>query len=52
MVWIIKSLVLRIGGSKLYEDWVVPFAGGFISGTTLEIFITAVASFILFPQTL
>jgi hypothetical protein len=52
VVWIIKSIVLKIGGSKLYEDWVVPFAGGFIAGTTLEIAITAIASFILFPPTL
>jgi hypothetical protein len=47
--WIIKSIVLKIGGSRLYEEQVIPFVGGFILGTTLEIFIAALTSYALFP---
>ncbi|MEM2612919.1 MAG: DUF6785 family protein [Nitrososphaerota archaeon] len=52
IAWIIKSVVLKIGGSRLYEEWVIPFIGGFIMGTTTEILITAIASYIMFPPTL
>jgi hypothetical protein len=36
---IIKYLVLRIGGSKLYEERVVPFVTGFTLGYLVEILI-------------
>ncbi|RLI23794.1 hypothetical protein DRO58_08485 [Candidatus Bathyarchaeota archaeon] len=52
VAWIIKSAILRIGGSKLYEECVVPFVGGFILGDALETFLAALTSFILFPPTL
>lgn len=52
VAYIIKSIVLKLGGSKLYEDWVVPFVGGFIVGNVLEVFVTAVSSYLLFPPTL
>jgi hypothetical protein len=52
IVWIIKSVILKLGGSKLYEEWVVPVAGGFIMGTTAEILVAAIASYVMFPPTL
>lgn len=30
--WILKTITLRIGGSKLYEEWGVPVVTGFIAG--------------------
>ncbi|RLI25111.1 hypothetical protein DRO58_06695, partial [Candidatus Bathyarchaeota archaeon] len=52
VVWIIKSLILKIGGSKLYEEWIVPLIGGFMLGDALEVFIAAIMSYIMFPPTL
>jgi hypothetical protein len=49
VAYIVKSIVLKIGGSKLYDEQVVPFVGGFISGTALEILIAALTSYALFP---
>ena len=47
---IIKWLVLRIGGSRLYEEKTVPFAGGFMLGASLNALIAGIASFILYPR--
>ncbi|MBS7612097.1 hypothetical protein KEJ27_07855 [Candidatus Bathyarchaeota archaeon] len=52
VAFMIKSIVLKIGGSKLYEDCVVPFVGGFIFGSVLEVFATAISSYLLFPPTI
>jgi hypothetical protein len=52
VAWIVKSAILRIGGSRLYEEWVVPFVGGFTMGYALEILTTTSISFILFPRAL
>ena len=52
VAYIVKSIILKIGGSKLYEDWVVPFVGGFMLGYVLEVFATAVGSYLLFPPTI
>ncbi|RLI28167.1 hypothetical protein DRO58_02740 [Candidatus Bathyarchaeota archaeon] len=52
VAWMIKSMILRIGGSKLYEEWVVPFVGGFMLGDALEVFIAAITSYVMFPPTL
>lgn len=30
--WILKTITMRIGGSKLYEEWGLPIATGFIAG--------------------
>jgi len=49
VAYVIKTIVLWMGGSKLYEERVVPFVGGFISGTALEILIAALTSYSLFP---
>jgi len=35
--WILKLLTLRIGGSKLYEEYGAPFAGGYIAGHMLAL---------------
>jgi hypothetical protein len=43
--WVIKYLVLRIGGSKLYEGWVVPFVGGFMLGDALEVLLAALIAY-------
>lgn len=50
--WIIKSIVLRIGGSSLYERLVVPFVGGFILGDILDVLLTDVAGLMMFPPAL
>jgi len=45
---IIKWLVLRIGGSRLYEEKAVPFVGGFILGAALNALIASIGAFIVF----
>ncbi len=35
VAWIAKLLTLRIGGSKAYENYGVPFASGFVTGFTI-----------------
>lgn len=45
VAWVIKYLVLKVGGSKLYEQRVVPFVGGFMLGDVLEIFIAALTAY-------
>ncbi|RLI27572.1 hypothetical protein DRO58_04040 [Candidatus Bathyarchaeota archaeon] len=50
--YIVKTIVLKIGGSRLYEEQVIPFVGGFILGDALDVLLTGIASFILFPPTL
>lgn len=47
---IVKYIILKIGGSKLYEEKVVPFVGGFILGTALEVLVAAMSFFVFFPQ--
>jgi hypothetical protein len=45
VAWAIKYTVLRLGGSKLYEQWVVPFVGGFILGDALEVLVAALTAY-------
>jgi hypothetical protein len=33
--WIVKTIVIKVGGSKLYEEWIVPVVGGFAVGIAL-----------------
>ena len=40
VAWVIKGLVLKIGGAKAYEDYVLPFVAGFLIGYGFTIFIT------------
>ena len=39
VAWIAKTATLRVGGSKAYENYGVPMATGFLTGTTLSILI-------------
>jgi len=32
VAWIVKLIVLRVGGTKVYEDYTVPLAAGFVVG--------------------
>jgi hypothetical protein len=35
IAWVLKIITLRIGGSKLYEEFGAPLAGGYIAGHML-----------------
>jgi hypothetical protein len=39
VAWVAKTITLRAGGSKAYEEYGVPIATGFLTGTTLSILI-------------
>jgi len=39
VAWVTKTVTLRVGGSKAYEEYGVPVATGFLTGTTLSILI-------------
>jgi hypothetical protein len=46
--WLVKTIVLKIGGSPLYEKYVIPGVGGFIGGVALASMIgivTGIAKF-------
>ena len=45
---ILKWVVLKIGGSKLYSERVVPFIGGFILGDVLNALIAGILAFSMF----
>jgi len=45
---ILKWIVLRIGGSKLYTEKVVPFVGGFILGDALNALIAGILAYTVF----
>jgi len=42
VAWVIKLIILRVGGSKLYEEVGVPAAIGFIAGAVLVFFIGSI----------
>ncbi|MBS7612148.1 hypothetical protein KEJ27_08120 [Candidatus Bathyarchaeota archaeon] len=48
IVCIVKWLILRIGGSKFYEERAVPFAGGFILGAALNALIAGIGAFVTY----
>jgi hypothetical protein len=48
IVAILKWLVLRIGGSKLYSERVVPFVGGFILGDALNAIVAGTLALTVF----
>jgi len=37
IAWILKMITLRVGGSKLYEEFGAPMAGGYIAGHMLAL---------------
>jgi hypothetical protein len=41
--WIVKTIVLRVGGSKLYENYGVPVVGGILAGVVTTIFVGSIA---------
>jgi hypothetical protein len=45
--WIIKTIILRIGGSKLYER-IVPVIGGYLAGYVLSSLIATVIGIVRF----
>jgi hypothetical protein len=44
-------MLLRIGGSKLYSERVVPFVGGFILGDVLNAIIAGTLAFTMLRPT-
>jgi len=48
VAWVLKTLTLRLGGSKLYERTGIPIAGGFVIGCMVAIFITSLMGGIRF----
>jgi hypothetical protein len=52
IAWAAKTIVLRVGGSSLYERYALPIVGGFITGivlsTTIGIFVNMVRFYIPF----
>jgi hypothetical protein len=46
--WIIKTVVIRVGGSRLYEEWVVPAVGGFAAGTAITTLLGCIAGIVRF----
>jgi len=48
---VIKWMLLRVGGSKLYSERVVPFVGGFILGDVLNAIIAGTLAFTMLRPT-
>jgi hypothetical protein len=48
VAWILKTLTLRIGGSRLYEQMGQPLAGGITAGYVLIAFVFGIAGIIRF----
>jgi len=48
--YVAKFIILRIGGSKFYEEKVIPFVGGFMLGTTAEVLLAALTSYAMSPR--
>jgi len=48
VAWILKYLVLRIGGSKAYEHYAVPFLGGTLVGLVLTVLVGVIVGTVRF----
>jgi hypothetical protein len=48
VAWVAKTMVLRIGGSKIYERYGVPAVGGFVGGVILTLFVGSIMLVIRF----
>ena len=46
--WIVKTITLRLGGSKLYESLLMPSVGGFAAGVALATLFGSIAGVIRF----
>lgn len=45
IAWVVKVLTLRLGGSKVYENYGIPIAAGFIAGYMIAILIGVISLF-------
>ena len=43
ITWIVKYLVLRIGGRRMYEDYCMPFVFGYITGYALMVLMSSIS---------
>jgi len=48
IAWVLKTVTLRIGGSKAYENYGLPLAGGFVAGSIVISIIGAVLGVVRF----
>jgi len=48
VAWVAKFLTLKVGGSKLYEQYGVPVAGGMVAGVTLGSFLAYIVGMFKF----
>jgi len=48
LAWILKTLTLRVGGSKAYQQVGVPLIGGFIAGYMLVVFVGGLMGIVRF----
>jgi hypothetical protein len=48
VAWIVKTIVLRVGGSSLYEKYALPIVGGFITGDVLASVVGVVMGMVRF----
>jgi len=48
VAWVAKTVTLRVGGSKLYEEYGVPIASGLVAGCMLIYLVLGVAGMIRF----
>ncbi|MBO3804091.1 MAG: hypothetical protein JTT11_09550, partial [Candidatus Brockarchaeota archaeon] len=46
--WIFKTIILRVGGSKLYSGWIIPSVGGFSAGIAIGTLIGVLAGIFRF----
>ncbi|MBS7617143.1 hypothetical protein KEJ25_00795 [Candidatus Bathyarchaeota archaeon] len=46
--WIVKTIVIRVGGSKLYEEWIIPTVGGFAAGIAVVTLLGCAAGMVRF----
>ena len=48
VAWVVKTILLRAGGSALYEKYALPIVGGFITGTVLASTVAIVMGMVRF----
>ncbi len=48
IAWVLKTITLRVGGSKLYENLGVPIAGGFVAGNIVALIVGGIMGILKF----
>lgn len=48
IAWVLKTITLRVGGSKAYENVGVPIASGFISGYMIAVIVGGILGVVRF----